>query len=133
MTNSAITGQRVLIAAENRGYRSLKMPGWAGHMGNVGVIQDFDFSGSSGILTIDSPTSFAGTIFNFQPGDTIDLAGISATGAAIAAGNVLTLQQTGGSAISISLDPNQSYSSDSLLISPDGAGGTDITIQPGAP
>jgi hypothetical protein len=36
MTNSAITGQRVLIAAENRGYRSLEMLGWAGHMGNVG-------------------------------------------------------------------------------------------------
>jgi 5-methylcytosine-specific restriction enzyme subunit McrC len=38
MTNSAITGQRVLIAAENRGYRSLEMLGWAGHMGNVGLM-----------------------------------------------------------------------------------------------
>jgi hypothetical protein len=38
MANSAITGPQALIAAGNRAYRPPKMPGWAGHMGNVGEI-----------------------------------------------------------------------------------------------
>ena len=36
MANSAITGPQALIVAGNRAYRSPKMPGWDGHMGNVG-------------------------------------------------------------------------------------------------
>lgn len=36
MANGAITRPQALIAAGSRAYGSPKMPGYAGHMGNVG-------------------------------------------------------------------------------------------------
>jgi hypothetical protein len=36
VANSVITGPQVLIVAGNCGYRSPRMPGWAGYLGNVG-------------------------------------------------------------------------------------------------
>ena len=94
------------------------------------VNQDFDFSGSSGTLQIDSPSAFTGTIYNFQAGDTIDLTGISATGVALGTSNILTVQESNGSSISIQLDPAQNFSGESFNAISDNNGGTGIVLYP---
>ena len=84
------------------------------------VVQDFDFSGTSGTLKLDDPGTFAGTVYSFQPGDTIDLAGFStAAGATLGTNNVLTLTESGGQTITLDLDPAQDFSNESFLIAPD--------------
>ena len=97
------------------------------------VQQEVTFTGANEILTLDEPESFAGTICNFQPGDTIDLGGISAESATIELGGVLLVQNSDGSTFSLQLDPSQSYSGVNLLAVGDGGDGTDIINAPAAP
>ncbi len=80
------------------------------------VSQNFDFAGASGTLKLDSPASFAGTISNFQPGDKIDLASISATAATLEANNVLNVEESDGDSISLQLNPNQNFSQDTFNV-----------------
>ena len=101
-----------------------------GQSGLTGITQAYEFSGSSGTLLIDNPASFTGMISNFQPGDTIDLAGVGAViGTTFSGSDVLTLQESGGGSVSLNLDPTGNYSSESFLIAPDGSGGAQIVAE----
>jgi len=92
------------------------------------VSEDLDFAGTSGTLTIDSAVSFSGTISNFLPGDTIDLAGIGiASGATLGANNVLTVSGGTGGTVTLNLDPTQDYSDVGFASAQDGTGGTDVS------
>jgi hypothetical protein len=96
-----------------------------------GVLETFSFSGSSGTLRIDSPSSFIGKIIGLTPGNTIDLAGIgTATNAFLGDGNILYVNGA-SSSIALQLDPNQDFSGDGFVVSEDGQGGSDITVQSG--
>jgi T5SS/PEP-CTERM-associated repeat protein len=93
------------------------------------VTQDFEFLGPTGTLKIDDPSTFAGVILGFVAGDTLDLAGIgTATGATLGAGNVLTVQESDGGALTLQLDSTQNFSGAGFTVSPDGNGGSDITV-----
>lgn len=77
-------------------------------------------------LILEAPLSFTGTIASLGLGDTIDLFGISATGATLGAGNVLTAQENEGGGVNIQLDPTQNLSDVNFGVSSDGSGGSDI-------
>lgn len=91
--------------------------------------QNIAFSGP--ILTMYNAGSYTGVLSGFAPGTTLDLAGIgTATNATISA-NVLSVQGGKGGTINLNLDPAQDYSATpSPIITPDGNGGTDITLGP---
>jgi hypothetical protein len=95
----------------------------------IDVSQDFAFSGPGETLKLDSPVSFTGTISSFVAGDTIDLAGISATGATLSDGNILTIEEGAGSSVALNLDPAQDFSDESFLIGSDGIGGTAVVAE----
>ncbi len=67
---------------------------------------------------------FGGTITGFAIGDTIDLAGVLATGSAYA-GGILTLSEASGAA---TLDLPGSFTTQSFEIAADGSGGTDVWL-----
>ncbi|MBN9563957.1 MAG: Hint domain-containing protein [Alphaproteobacteria bacterium] len=95
-----------------------------------GVAQDFRFGAPVGVLRLDSPSSFPGTITNFLQGDTIDLVGIGlATGASLGSGNLLNVQGSTG-AVTLQLDPLQSFAGLMFNTDPDDSGGTSITVSP---
>ena len=76
-----------------------------------GVVQDFQFGEPDDILTIENPGSFAGTISNFLPSDTLDLAGLGTpAGVTLTSDDILLVQQAGGGSVSIQLDPAEDYS-----------------------
>ena len=81
--------------------------------------------GAADVLKIDTTASFASAIQGFAAGDTIDLAGVVATGATWA-GNVLTVAESGGASLALAL--NGAYAGATFNTSSDGAGGTDITL-----
>ena len=93
----------------------------------VDVSQDFDFAGSSGTLLLENPSTFSGTISNFVAGDTIDLVGVSATGATLnTSGTTLNVELNGGGTLALnvaSVQSNQGFAAIS-----DGAGGSDIVV-----
>ena len=84
--------------------------------------------GSNEILKLDNPAHFTGTIANFAAGNTIDLAGIAATGATLGANNVLTVHESGGGSVSLDLASTGNYAGDQFAVASDGHGGTDISI-----
>jgi autotransporter passenger strand-loop-strand repeat protein len=91
------------------------------------------FAGTSGTLQIDGIAMPANTIVGLAPTDTIDLTGIGiATSATLGANNVLGVQG-GTSNVTLNLDPSQDYRVDDFVATPDGTGGTDITIAPHLP
>ena len=91
------------------------------------VVEQYTFSQPNGILKIDSPTSFSGTISGFAPGDTLDLAGIgTATSATLNAGNKLVVQ-TSSASVTLQLDATADYKDQNFIVTSDGSGGTDIT------
>ena len=94
----------------------------------AGTGADTVLMGPSETLKLDNPTHFTGTISNFAAGNTIDLAGIAATGATLGANNVLTVQESGGGSVTLHLAPTQNYAGDLFETSPDADGGTDIGI-----
>jgi len=95
------------------------------------VAQNFVFGDPNDVLEIDTPGSFFGTIFNFLPGDTLDLEGINnATLAALGAGNMLTIQEAGGGSDSLRLDPTQDLSNVTFATVPNDSGGTDVVETP---
>ena len=53
------------------------------------------FDGSSATLKLDAPTAFTGAIYGIVVGDTIDLAGITASSATYS-GTTLTINETNG-------------------------------------
>jgi hypothetical protein len=97
-----------------------------------GVTTDKIINDNTGkyIFQIVNPANFKGVITNFVVGDTIDLIGTVATSASIDTNNVLTVQ-TGGDPLTFQLlqDITQNYSADTFVVTPDGNGGTDITVE----
>jgi hypothetical protein len=89
-----------------------------------GLSDTYTFMSNDGTLIIDDPTAFTGTIDVFEFGNTIDLTGISATGATL--GNALTINAGNSALVNLNLDPGADYSNESFLIAPDKNGGTEI-------
>ena len=89
-----------------------------------------DFGGFTGTVQIAYSSSYAGTITNFKVGDTLDLGYTGgALDATIDAGNILTVDGNNGT-ISLQLDPNADYSAFSPVVTDDGNGGTNVTLEP---
>ncbi len=89
---------------------------------------NLSLSGTDDTVLIDNSNSFIGTISNFQLGDTIDLASISATSATLFGSSTLVVQESDGKQIDlnfVSFSNGQSFSA-----TPDGYGGTDIVLIP---
>jgi hypothetical protein len=86
------------------------------------------FGGIGSVLVIEQGAVLQGTIGGFLPGETIDLAGITATGATLGAGNVLTVQESGGGTQTLDLATNQNYAGYGFTVTSDGSGGSDITV-----
>ena len=94
---------------------------------NASVVEQYTFSQPNGVLKIDNPASFSGTISGFAPGDTIDLAGIgTATSATLSSGNKLVVQ-AGNTNVTLQLDAGANYKDQNFIVTSDGSGGTDIT------
>ena len=94
--------------------------------GGAAVPEDLTFLDDKGEAVLDDTANVTGTISNFALGDSIDLAGISATGATLGVDNLLTVQESGGASASIQFDPAQNLSGINFQAFPDGSGGTDI-------
>jgi hypothetical protein len=76
----------------------------------------------------------ANDIYGFVAGDTIDIIDVTTTQmfATLEPNNTLVVPYTsggGGGDVTLNLDPAADYSGDSFLLSPDGASGTDVTIE----
>jgi hypothetical protein len=85
-------------------------------------------SGGTGSLTFANPGSMAGTISGFGPGETIGLAGIAnASSVTLGAGNVLTVNESGGQTLTWQLSPTQSFTGDTFSETVSGTT-TDITV-----
>ena len=78
-------------------------------------------SNSNTILTLQDPASFTGTINNLSPSDTIDLAGVSATGASYdPSRSTLTVTETNGQQLSFDVSGNLSGDSVYTTLLPTG-------------
>ncbi len=77
-------------------------------------------------LTVAAGAQFAGTLENFEQGDTVDLAGIVANSASYdTASNLLTLRENGSVVATLSVQGV--YGLNDFQVQPDGQGGTDVT------
>jgi len=91
------------------------------------------FSGNSGIIKLDTPSQFRGVIVGMQIGDTLDLAGVSATSAYFNNNSILTINESNGQSLSYSFNAQTLSSNGGNLVTalvnatPDGNGGTNIT------
>jgi hypothetical protein len=94
---------------------------------NTGTI---GFADGAETLRVDAAGSVAATILDFVVGDTIDLARITDTTSIAAAGTfaagVLDITSGGTIAAALAL-PSFRYSDSEFSVTPDGAGGTDVT------
>jgi autotransporter passenger strand-loop-strand repeat protein len=98
----------------------------AGAVVSGGII----FSGA-GTLEIFGSTMPSATISGFSGRDVIDLASVafvSSGSGQILSGNVLQVVE-GNQTIQLQLDPSQNFASAPVLLSSDGNGGTDVTLQ----
>lgn len=93
------------------------------------VNETMTFAGTSGTAILADPATFTGTVYKFQDGDIVDLAGVAASSATLGANNLLTLS-TG---TTIQFDPTQNFTGYKFTTTPDVNGGTDITLIPTPP
>ena len=95
--------------------------------GTVGSATSLNFSGTTGAVTLTSPTLMQGTILGFNAGETLSLAGITdVTGVTLTAGNTLTVTESAGPGLTLRFDPTQNFSGtfgQALM-----GGGTSITV-----
>jgi hypothetical protein len=96
----------------------------------VAASQTLQFTGATGVLALQAPSTFAAVISGLGAGDTIDLAGIAATKALWSAGSPGSLALTNSGAAGATLSILGDYSKDVFVVTGDGAGGTAITITP---
>jgi hypothetical protein len=115
----------IVLSAAYTGIIDLYPDGLLYFTGAVGN-QMIDFGPPGGTAVIDQPASFSGILANFAAGDTIDLAGATATGAHYAAG-MLSLS-VGGTPVALAV--TTPYAAPQFLLGDDGQGGTDITVEP---
>jgi probable HAF family extracellular repeat protein len=81
-------------------------------------------------LKLGAPTAFTGPIYNIVVGDTIDLAGITASSASYN-GTTLTINDTNGQQLTYNV--SGSVVGDTLTVASDNNGGTDIYWSPPVP
>ena len=95
-------------------------------------LNSIDFAAGSDWTIAGNAAGLAGgeTIAGFVIGDTIDLGGVTATGATYLPGGTLALTTTSG-VVDILLSPTQNYAGESFQVASDGHGGTDITVVQG--
>jgi len=86
------------------------------------------FAGSTGLLELDNPGQFAGTIANFSQNDQIELAGVNATSASISNGQ-LSVVTSGGNTLNFNVS---SAVTGAVTVTPIG-GNTIITATAGSP
>jgi hypothetical protein len=84
------------------------------------------FNGANATLALRSPTAFASTISGLAVSDTIDLLGLTATGAGINGSDQLVIVNGGKTVATLQL--SGAYAGATFKVGSDGAGGTDITL-----
>ncbi len=94
--------------------------------GSGGTGAAVQFAGGT-MLVAGAGATFDGALEGFGVGDTIDAAGKVESGATLGAGDTLTL--TGAKTETFTLDPGITYSNDAFVLTSDGAGGTDVTVE----
>lgn len=98
--------------------------------------QTLVFADDTGTLQLTDPSSFGGTLVRFQAGNTIDLAGITATTATWQAGvgaQPGALSILNGTTLLATLAIAGDYSAAIFQVNPDSAGGSAITVTGPAP
>jgi autotransporter passenger strand-loop-strand repeat protein len=90
-----------------------------------GTAQDVTFGGTAATLDLEDPSGLAGTISNWQVGETIDFKNTSVTSASIG-GSTLTVTTSGGQSFAYQLSGQQAHTDADLQS--DGAGGTALTL-----
>jgi autotransporter passenger strand-loop-strand repeat protein len=103
--------------------------GPAGALPENAVFGSVAFAGAGGALLIDLNASMSGTISGFRASDRIDFTAWydSAGSATLGAGNVLTVSAF-GTGYDLNFDPSQAFIGYRFGLSPDGSGGTDVTL-----
>ena len=99
--------------------------------GGTAIGQTLDYTGNTGLATLDAPSQFAATIADFRVGDTVDLADTAATSlsySGTASGGTLTVLN--GTATVATLAFSGPYSAGQFQLSSDGKGGSDIALAP---
>jgi hypothetical protein len=93
---------------------------------------DITFGGGDPpILAFTIANAPTNTIVGFAGGDTIDITNLVATAGTATldpATNVLSIPYGSGDPLTLQLDPDADYSGDEFLLTPDGNGGTDVTL-----
>jgi hypothetical protein len=94
--------------------------------GTVASGRVIDFAGShSGLLMLANPGSMQATVFGFGAGDTLALAGVSATGLSLSPSNTLTVE---GAGVTLAFNPGQDFSATPFVYQVSG-GETLLTVQ----
>jgi hypothetical protein len=93
--------------------------------GAVVAGQTLGFTDVTGLLRLHQPASVAATIAGFVQGDTIDLAGITAS-TAVWSANKLTISNSGSTVAILTMPGN--YTKKAFVVGSDKAGGSQVTI-----
>lgn len=119
--------------ASDAGYRGvirIAADGTAAFAGAVGPRERVTFRDGTGTMQLDFPLSFKGAVFGFRSGDTIDLVNTAANGVSIAAHHLAVINN--GATVA-DLHLFGTFTAADFALSPDGHGGTDITLVPPDP
>ena len=95
-----------------------------GVSGSVSSGQKIQFESATSNLVLGAPASFAGTIYDFIKGDTIDLSKIAASSVTYS-GQTLTVHESGGASLALTFAG--AYTQSSFGLASDGHSGTFIT------
>jgi hypothetical protein len=91
--------------------------------GTVSAGQTLALGGPGATLTLDEPAAMAGVISGFNQTNTLELAGVTdVVGTSLEAGNVLTVARSVGPAITLRLDPAESFPPGSFGFAAGGGG-----------
>jgi fibronectin-binding autotransporter adhesin len=91
----------------------------------VDAIETLIFTDATGLALLARPQGFSARISGFRAGDTIDLVGSTVTQMSLA-GGILTLTNQGSPVAALNFIG--SYQASDFMLSPDGKGGTDLTV-----
>jgi hypothetical protein len=101
---------------------------------NYGTISGYNgvavsFGNGNDTLVVEPASTLKGAVANFAPGDTIDFAGKSGSAVAFSYG-ALSLMSNGAAVATVDL--TGAFSASDFSVSPDSAGGTDVTVSAAA-
>ncbi|HJU17220.1 MAG TPA: hypothetical protein VJ770_12210 [Stellaceae bacterium] len=115
----------IISDAGDKGAIRIAAEGTATFTGVVGAHEHVAFTSGTGTMQLDRPLSFKGAITGLRAGDTIDLVD-QAADAVNFAGHRLTVTDSGAAVADLHLFGT--FTSADFALSPDGHGGTDITL-----